>query len=322
MGIADDSLKGYLENLRVGGIESAQQIIQQLLEDPNVHVFGEVLLEPTILQLKQDGAQKDWVQLLEIFAYGTWRDGQNGKLWNVISDEAKRKLKRLTVVQLASKQKQLNYSDLMETLGLVSVRELEDLLMDCIEYRLMRGRLDQKQQLFQVEWTMGRDVSDSQLKEMIDSFYRWETNAQLLLEQLDSQMAYIQKKETEFEMERTHTIKQVESVQRQSYIVQMKGVEEIKEPREDLQPYIEVPNNQSVLLLFWNNVIFGYNYFVTFVIWELCEKCAGLFSKVSGCKMEISNLGNVEQSIDGPKAIFFHVVSISVSDLLAVSLLP
>ncbi|EME26373.1 COP9 signalosome complex subunit 7 [Galdieria sulphuraria] len=228
MGIADDSLKGYLENLRVGGIESAQQIIQQLLEDPNVHVFGEVLLEPTILQLKQDGAQKDWVQLLEIFAYGTWRDGQNGKLWNVISDEAKRKLKRLTVVQLASKQKQLNYSDLMETLGLVSVRELEDLLMDCIEYRLMRGRLDQKQQLFQVEWTMGRDVSDSQLKEMIDSFYRWETNAQLLLEQLDSQMAYIQKKETEFEMERTHTIKQVESVQRQVREQQLRQEQEIE----------------------------------------------------------------------------------------------
>ncbi|GJQ13378.1 hypothetical protein GpartN1_g5169.t1 [Galdieria partita] len=226
---ANDSLKDHLENLRAGGMEKAQQVIQQLLEDPNIHVFGEVLQEPTILQLKKSGSQKDWVQLLEIFAYGTCKDVQvDCTLWNIMGDEAKRKLKRLTVVQMASKQNQLKYSALMEILGLVSVRELEDLLVDCIEHSLIRGKLDQKQQLFQVEWAMGRDVSESQLEEMIENFYQWEKNAELLLEQLDSQMAYIQQKESEFEMERTHTMKQVESVQRQVREQQLRQEQEME----------------------------------------------------------------------------------------------
>jgi len=111
------------------------------------------------------------------------------KLWSIIGDEAKKKLQRLTIVQLACQQKQLHYSTIMETLGMDSVRELEDLIIDCIEYRLVRGKLDQKQQLFQVEWTMGRDVATtSQLDEMIDGFCRWENNAQLLLQKLNSQV--------------------------------------------------------------------------------------------------------------------------------------
>jgi len=211
-----DSLKSHLDNLRTANMENVHKVVLQIVQDPEVHVFGEVLQEPAILQLKQDESFKEWIHMLEIFAYGTWRDAQDCKLWSIIGDEAKKKLQRLTIVQLACQQKQLHYSTIMETLGMDSVRELEDLIIDCIEYRLVRGKLDQKQQLFQVEWTMGRDVATtSQLDEMIDGFCRWENNAQLLLQKLNSQLSYIQQKETEFEMERSTSIKQMESVQRQ-----------------------------------------------------------------------------------------------------------
>lgn len=221
----NNSLNSYLDNLKTDNVE---RVIQQVLEDPNIHVFGEILQTPAVQEWKENGGCKDWIELLEIFAYGTWREGQDSKLWSVISDEAKKKLKRLTVVQFASKQKQLNYSTLMDCLELHSVRELEDWIMDCIEYRLVRGKLDQKQQIFHVEWTMGRDVSEKQLDEMIESFYRWEKNAEMLLQQVDSQVAYIQQKETEFESERTNTLKQLESAHRQIREQQLRHEQEME----------------------------------------------------------------------------------------------
>ncbi|WP_154727121.1 hypothetical protein [Brevundimonas mediterranea] len=46
-----DSLKSHLDNLRSTGSENIQKVVQKILEDPNVHVFGEFLQEPVILQV-------------------------------------------------------------------------------------------------------------------------------------------------------------------------------------------------------------------------------------------------------------------------------
>ena len=55
-----------------------------------------------------------------------------------------RKLKKLSAVAFAAQSKTLGYDLLMRELQLASVRELEDLLIDCIYTGLISGRLDQQ----------------------------------------------------------------------------------------------------------------------------------------------------------------------------------
>lgn len=67
----------------------------------------------------------------------------------------------------------LPYSLLIGQLELSNVRELEDLIIDSIYSGIIKGKLDQKEQRFQVDWTMGRDIRPGQLQEMIKILDLW-----------------------------------------------------------------------------------------------------------------------------------------------------
>lgn len=54
-----------------------------------------------------------------------------------------------------------------------STRELEDLIIDAIYQDIVRGKLDQKHQQFEVEFTMGRDLQSGQLQVLHDSLLAW-----------------------------------------------------------------------------------------------------------------------------------------------------
>eukprot|EP00871_Galdieria_phlegrea_P001189 jgi/Galph1/2070/GphlegSOOS_G743.1 len=216
----------YLESLRSADSLLLGKVVQQLLEDRNVHVFGEFLQEPALQQLKENSP--DVFHLLEVFAFGTWKDGQDNAYFFQLNEEAKRKLKRLTLVDIASKKKQLEYSYLMDCLELESLRQLEDLIIECIELQLIRGKLDQKEKRFQVDWTMGRDVGDHHLQEIIDTFREWESHAGSLLLELDSQIEFIQEKDMEFQSEKKHMSQQVEEAQRQVREQQLRQEQEME----------------------------------------------------------------------------------------------
>ncbi len=67
----------------------------------------------------------------------------------------------------------LPYSLLLAQLDIGNVRELEDLVIECIYAGIIKGKLDQKEQRFQVDWTMGRDIRPGQLQEMIKILDLW-----------------------------------------------------------------------------------------------------------------------------------------------------
>jgi len=48
----------------------------------------------------------------------------------------------ITLADLASKDKNLGYDFLMRTLDIKDLRELEDLIIDCIYNDLLKGKLD------------------------------------------------------------------------------------------------------------------------------------------------------------------------------------
>ena len=49
----------------------------------------------------------------------------------------------ITIADMASKDKDIGYDTLMSTLDIKDLRELEDLIIDCIYNELLKGKLDQ-----------------------------------------------------------------------------------------------------------------------------------------------------------------------------------
>ena len=47
------------------------------------------------------------------------------------------------------------------------MRELEDMLINCLQYGLIKGKLDQRAQRFMVESTFGRDVNAEEVPKML-----------------------------------------------------------------------------------------------------------------------------------------------------------
>ena len=85
------------------------------------------------------------LELLKLFAYGTWSEykAREAEL-PPLSQPQVLKLKKLSAVTFAAQSKTLSYTLLMRELQLASVRELEDLLIDCMYTGLISGRLDQQ----------------------------------------------------------------------------------------------------------------------------------------------------------------------------------
>lgn len=86
----------------------------------------------------------------------------------------------------------LPYSFLLQALGVYTIRELEDLIIDGIYLDLLRGRLDQKAQQFEVEYATGRDLAPGQLESLLLSLHAWSDTTAAVLSTLDGQMRNIQ----------------------------------------------------------------------------------------------------------------------------------
>ena len=54
-----------------------------------------------------------------------------------------------------------------------SIRELEDLIIDAIYLDVLRGKLDQSKELFEVEYTMGRDLEPGKLESILVALQNW-----------------------------------------------------------------------------------------------------------------------------------------------------
>lgn len=54
-----------------------------------------------------------------------------------------------------------------------NIRELEDLIIDAIYLDIVRGKLDQREQQLEVEYTMGRDLEPGKLEQLLVSLQNW-----------------------------------------------------------------------------------------------------------------------------------------------------
>ncbi|XP_058521089.1 COP9 signalosome complex subunit 7b isoform X3 [Ochotona princeps] len=148
-------------------------LISQVLEAPGVYVFGE-LLELANVQELAEGANAAYLQLLNLFAYGTYPDYiANKESLPELSTAQQNKLKHLTIVSLASRMKCIPYSVLLKDLEMRNLRELEDLIIEAVYTDIIQGKLDQRNQLLEVDFCIGRDIRKKDINNIVKTLHEW-----------------------------------------------------------------------------------------------------------------------------------------------------
>lgn len=67
----------------------------------------------------------------------------------------------------------LPYKVLLERLDIASVRELEEIIIDCMYQGLLKGKLDQKKERLEVASAVARDISTQDVQLMIKQLADW-----------------------------------------------------------------------------------------------------------------------------------------------------
>ncbi|KAG1871800.1 hypothetical protein DFJ58DRAFT_890462, partial [Suillus subalutaceus] len=138
---------------------AAAKLIQDATSAQGVFVFAELLELPNIQELANNEQHAPFFSLLQVFSYRTYKDYLANKDSLPQLNQAQIiKLKHLSIVSLATSRRILPYSLLLQELQMPTIRDLEDLIIDAIYLDILRGKLDQKEQQLEIEYTMGRDL--------------------------------------------------------------------------------------------------------------------------------------------------------------------
>eukprot|EP00026_Physarum_polycephalum_P007940 Phypoly_transcript_08012.p1 GENE.Phypoly_transcript_08012~~Phypoly_transcript_08012.p1 ORF type:complete len:284 (+),score=33.51 Phypoly_transcript_08012:62-853(+) len=165
-------------------------VIDQVLQAPGIFVFGELLDMPNVKQL-EGTENKGHLELLKIFAYGTYPTyKENATTLPPLSPQMATKLRQLTIVSLAADSKVIPYTVLLQQLSIPNVRELEDLIIECIYQGVIRGKLDQKQKQLEIDFAIGRDIRPGQLLQMMNVLAAWATRSDAVLDSITHKVAY------------------------------------------------------------------------------------------------------------------------------------
>ena len=188
-------------------------LIKQATEHPHVFVFGELLALPNVQEL-EGSPSASALELLKLFAYGTWREFRASPLAASapLSDAQATKLKKLTVVSIASQSKKLSYDVLQREVEMHSVREVEDLLIECMYGGLLQGRLDQAAKTIDVFSCAPRDVHPDELEGMSETLLQWHSSAVGLMASVNEQLSRFKTHAEEARAAQTELDAKVEAV--------------------------------------------------------------------------------------------------------------
>merc|ERR1719500_1617983 len=136
-----------------------------------------------------NGPHAAYLTILNMFAFGTYKDLTSCS--DPIPDLTplmRRKLRLLTVVNLAEQSKLLSYSLLMQELHIDNVRELEDLVIEGISAGVVQGKLDQKSSHFEVDYVIGRDIRKTDIGSIVSVLSAWCDNCDNMLRGIEGQV--------------------------------------------------------------------------------------------------------------------------------------
>lgn len=175
-------------------------IIQQALGSRHIFSFGELLELDEITNGPQDDP---WIQMLLIFAYGTWKgytESKESKNLPDLNDKQATKLKQLSIISLitddpsVSKDGILKFKELENAVGLSGESEIEGLVIDCIYRGLFQGRINSKLHLVE-DCRLGnveRDVSPSQVFEIESQLTELLNRSQSVVDELEESIKNVE----------------------------------------------------------------------------------------------------------------------------------
>ncbi|EJF58484.1 hypothetical protein DICSQDRAFT_172997 [Dichomitus squalens LYAD-421 SS1] len=209
---------------------AAAKLIQDATTAPGVFVFAELLEQPNIQELSGHEQHNRFYSLLQLFSYKTYPDYLQYKDALPPLNEAQiTKLKQLTLVSLAQDRRILPYDQLLRDLEMPTIRDLEDLIIDAIYLDIVKGKLDQREQQFEIEYTMGRDLEPGKLEQLLVSLQNWASTTSAILATLDDKLSEISN--------RTATSKKYKEAYEKQYQATLKEVvDKQKEQRNANKP--------------------------------------------------------------------------------------
>lgn len=191
---------------------AAAKLIQDVTSAPGVFVFAELLESPNIKELEASEQYAPFHSLLQLFAYKTYPDYiQNKEGLPPMNDAQITKLRHLTLVSLAMDHRILPYSHIVSMLHIGSIRELEDLFIDAIYLDILKGKLDQKNEQFHVEYTTGRDVESGRINQLLVSLQNWASTTSAVLATLDEKIIQVAQQATTNKTVKEHYDQQYQS---------------------------------------------------------------------------------------------------------------
>jgi len=188
-------------------------LIQQVISNKKIFNFGDLLSMPSVLQLNDsDSEYISYYKTLELFAYGKYNDYANAKEKYLELNETQiTKLKQLTIVSLSAKSRKINYSLLRSELDINDVRLLEDLIIDTIYLGLIKGKLNQRNQILRITDTIRRDVSPDQLGELVANLKIWQETVASLIQTVDNSSTIVKNRRESGRLELEDTQKHVDA---------------------------------------------------------------------------------------------------------------
>eukprot|EP00484_Ammonia_sp_Unknown_P029133 CAMPEP_0197024038 /NCGR_PEP_ID=MMETSP1384-20130603/4692_1 /TAXON_ID=29189 /ORGANISM="Ammonia sp." /LENGTH=235 /DNA_ID=CAMNT_0042452367 /DNA_START=37 /DNA_END=744 /DNA_ORIENTATION=+ len=189
MSESNKEIERFLLLLKSQKGKAAAALLEQILGTPAIFSFGEFLNHDNVKALK-GGSEGKWYDALELFAYGTYTEyKKNQSKYPNLNAKQLAKLKQLSIVTLAgtSTTKILYYKNLQQKLDIKTVRELEDLIIDCIYSGLINGRLDQRKALLEIRFCRGRDINEKAIGLMKNRLLSWLKATDQIIKQLENQ---------------------------------------------------------------------------------------------------------------------------------------
>jgi COP9 signalosome complex subunit 7 len=209
------ALEGFITLVQGNKGKACQMVIQQVLKDPKIYVFGELLAEPNVQELDKMPDLKPWLDLLRLFAYGTYSEYKANAVklkLPELKDQTLNKLKLLTIVSFAAQRKILPYDMLQKELDIGNVRDLEDMIIDCCYQGLIKGKLDQKKAAFEVASSIGRDIGPADVEDMIKKLQNWLDTSNSLIEHLDKKMTQANEEKLKEKLDEEELAKEKKSI--------------------------------------------------------------------------------------------------------------
>ncbi|KAK7544998.1 uncharacterized protein J3D65DRAFT_546295 [Phyllosticta citribraziliensis] len=186
---------------------AAADLIVQATSAPSTFVFAELLHAPTIQALRDSSEYAAYLQLLDIFAWGTWQDYAASKpQLPALSDAQTTKLKLLSLLPLSADPANLSYATLQARLDLPTPRALEDLLITAIYAHLITATLDPASSRVCITSVAPlRDLAPGSTAALVAALGDWGRRCDDTLASLEAEMAAVRKRALDRELRKRRT---------------------------------------------------------------------------------------------------------------------